>query len=116
MKILPYLEDKRLADSHFIEIKRYMESLNPNHVEALHKKNNVTGLVYNYVMACFNITKFLRSIYKIDIEPKIKKIPYNPPKPAPETRIIQEDMKVSWIENQTIVKFGKLKQAKYVQG
>lgn len=42
-------------------------------------------------MACFNITKFLRSIYKIDEPPIIKKIPYNPPKPKPETRIINED-------------------------
>lgn len=73
-----------------------MELLNPNQVEALHRKNGVTGLIYNYVMACFNITKFLRSIYRVDSEPKVKKIPYKPPKPAPETRIInQEDMKVS---------------------
>ena len=90
-KILPFIEDKRINDSHFVEIKRYMELLNPTQVEALHKKNGVTGLLYNYWMACFNITKFLRSIYKIDEPPIVKKIPYNPPKPKPETRIINED-------------------------
>lgn len=90
-KILPFMEDKKICDSHFVEIKRYMELLNPTQVEALHKKNGVTGLLYNYWMACFNITKFLRSIYKIDEPPIIKKVPYNPPKPKPETRIINED-------------------------
>ena len=71
-KILPFLEEKRLPDSHFIEIKRYMETLSPPQVEALHRKNGVTGLIYNYVMATYNITKFLRSIYKVDSEPRIK--------------------------------------------
>ena len=47
-KILPFMEDKRINDSHFVEIKRYMELLNPTQVEALHKKNGVTGLLYNY--------------------------------------------------------------------
>ena len=91
--ILPFLEDKRVPEPHYIEIKRHIETLSPTHIEALHQKNGVTGLMYNYAMACFNITKFLRSIYNVDSEPKIKKIPYNPPKPKPETRIIsQEDM------------------------
>lgn len=91
--ILPFLEDKRIPESHYIEIKRHIETLSPAHIEALHQKNGVTGLIYNYAMACFNITKFLRSVYNADSEPKVRKIPYNPPKPKPETRIIsQEDM------------------------
>ena len=49
-----------------------MELLNPTQVEALHKKNGVTGLLYNYWMAWFNITKFLRSIYKVEEPPIIK--------------------------------------------
>lgn len=92
-KILPFLEDKRMPDPHYIEIKRYMESLNPTHVEVLHRKNGVTGIIYNYIMACFNLTKFLRTVHKVDEEPVVRRIPYNPPKPAPETRIMsQEDM------------------------
>jgi hypothetical protein len=68
-----------------------METLSPTQVEALHRKNGVTGLIYNYVMATYNITKFLRSIYKVDTEPRVKKVPYNPPKPKPETRIMTEE-------------------------
>lgn len=90
-KILPFLEDMKISDAHFVEIKRYMETLSPTQVESLHRINGVTGLIYNYVMAAFNITKFLRSIYKANEEPKIKKMPYKPPRPAPETRIMNEE-------------------------
>lgn len=104
-KILPFLEEKRLLDAHFIEIKRYMETLSPTQVEALHRKNGVTGLIYNYVMATYNLTKFLRSIYKTDSEPVVKKIPYNPPKPKPETRIMtEEDMSLLIAKKQSTFK------------
>ena len=71
-KILPFLEDKKINEPHYIEIKRYMETFSPVQVEALHRKNGVTGIFYNYIMACYNITKFLRSIYKDNSEPKVK--------------------------------------------
>lgn len=90
-KILPYLENKKFKNAHFMEIKRNMDTLNPIHVEGLHNKNGVTGLMYNYAMSLYNITKFLRTIYKADIEPKVKKVPYIPPKPLPETRIVNEE-------------------------
>ena len=50
-KILPFLEDKKLNNSHFFEIKRCMDTLNPIHVEALHNKNGITGLLYNFAMS-----------------------------------------------------------------
>ena len=50
-KILPFLEDKKIPESHFFEIKRYMETLSPTQIEVLHNKNGVTGLMFNYAMA-----------------------------------------------------------------
>lgn len=61
-----------------------MENLDPTQIEALHNKNGVTGLVYNYSMACFNIVKFLRSVYKTDDEPKVRVAPA-PRKKRPDT-------------------------------
>ena len=89
-KILPFLEDKKISESHFFEIKRHMETLNPSQIELLHNQNGVTGLVYNYAMACFNLTKFLRSVYKIDEEPKITVAPYNPPR-RKENRVLNAE-------------------------